>query len=71
MKHSGRLRVGVIGVGYVGRHHARILSGLEDVELVAVADIDLDQAKLVGSENGCGFTKNHHRLIYGLSLIHI
>ncbi len=65
MKHSGRLRVGVIGVGYVGRHHARILSGLEDVELVAVADIDLDQAKLIGSENGCGFTKNHHRLIYG------
>ena len=28
-----RLRVAVIGVGHLGRHHARILSGLDGVEL--------------------------------------
>jgi predicted dehydrogenase len=33
-----RLRVGVVGVGALGRHHARILSEMTDVELVAVAD---------------------------------
>jgi predicted dehydrogenase len=33
-----QLRVGVIGVGALGRHHARILSELPDVKLVAVAD---------------------------------
>ena len=33
-----RLRMAVIGAGALGRHHARILSGFEDVELVAVCD---------------------------------
>lgn len=33
-----RLRVGVVGVGALGQHHARILSELPEVELVAVVD---------------------------------
>jgi predicted dehydrogenase len=32
------LRIGVVGTGALGRHHARILSGIEGVELTAVAD---------------------------------
>ena len=32
------LRAGVIGLGSMGRHHARVLRSLEGVELVAVAD---------------------------------
>jgi predicted dehydrogenase len=32
------LRVGLIGVGMMGRHHARVLRSLDGVELVAVAD---------------------------------
>ncbi len=32
------LRVGVVGVGHLGRVHARILSGMKDVTLVGVAD---------------------------------
>lgn len=32
------LRAGLIGLGMMGRHHARVLSGLEGVDLVAVAD---------------------------------
>jgi UDP-N-acetylglucosamine 3-dehydrogenase len=32
------LRAGVIGLGMMGRHHARVLRGLDGVELVAVAD---------------------------------
>ena len=39
-----RLRLGVVGVGHVGRHHARILSKLPAVELVAVVDIDSQRA---------------------------
>lgn len=34
------LRAGVIGLGTMGRHHARIYGELPDVELVAVADCD-------------------------------
>lgn len=33
-----RLRAGLIGLGMMGRHHARVLRSLEGVELVAIAD---------------------------------
>ena len=32
------LRAGLIGLGMMGRHHARVLGSLDGVELVAVAD---------------------------------
>lgn len=32
------LRAGLLGLGMMGRHHARVLSSLEGVDLVAVAD---------------------------------
>ena len=32
------LRAGLLGLGMMGRHHARVLASLEGVELVAVAD---------------------------------
>src|SRR4029450_2225370 len=38
------LRIAVIGVGYLGRHHARILSDLPGVELVAVVDTNRARA---------------------------
>lgn len=42
-----RLRVAVIGVGHLGRHHARVFAGIEGVELVGVADARLEQAQAV------------------------
>jgi len=35
---SARLRAGLIGLGMMGRHHARVLRGIDEVELVGVAD---------------------------------
>ncbi|RKS71475.1 putative dehydrogenase [Motilibacter peucedani] len=35
---TGTLRAGLIGLGMMGRHHARVLRSSEGVELVAVAD---------------------------------
>lgn len=32
------LRAGLVGLGAMGRHHARVLHGLDGVELVAIAD---------------------------------
>ena len=34
----GALRAGLLGVGMMGRHHARVLRELEGVDLVAIAD---------------------------------
>ena len=42
------LRAGLIGVGMMGRHHARVLSGLEGVDLVAVVDPDGDKHHVAG-----------------------
>lgn len=36
------IKVGVIGVGTMGKHHARVYAGLSDVELVGVADVNED-----------------------------
>src|SRR5258708_13251483 len=38
------LRVAVIGVGHLGKEHARILSSMPDVSLVGVVDVNADQA---------------------------
>ena len=48
-----RLRVGVIGVGYLGRFHALIYSRLSGVELVGVADTRAEIAQQVAAEAGC------------------
>ncbi|MCD6419616.1 MAG: Gfo/Idh/MocA family oxidoreductase, partial [Synergistetes bacterium] len=40
-----RIKVGVVGVGYLGRHHARIYSEMPNVELVGVVDIDKKRAE--------------------------
>ena len=48
-----RLRVGVIGVGYLGRFHALIYSRLPGVELVGVADTRAEIAQQVATEAGC------------------
>src|SRR5260221_13075193 len=46
-----RVRVAVIGVGHLGKEHARILAGLPDVDLVGVADVSLEQAQAVASRH--------------------
>jgi predicted dehydrogenase len=40
-----RLRLGVVGYGHVGRHHARILSELQGVDLAWIVDIDHHRAR--------------------------
>jgi predicted dehydrogenase len=49
---SARLPVGVIGVGALGRHHARHLAGLDGARLVGVCDIDTVRAAAVAAEFG-------------------
>jgi predicted dehydrogenase len=45
-----RVRIGVVGVGALGFHHARILAGLTDVEMAGIHDIDDARAAHVGTE---------------------
>lgn len=41
---------GVVGVGEMGRHHARVYAGLRGVDLVGVADVDRERAAEVAGQ---------------------
>ncbi|HUW55646.1 MAG TPA: Gfo/Idh/MocA family oxidoreductase [Planctomycetota bacterium] len=58
-----KLRVGVVGVGHFGRHHARIYSELDDVELVGVADCDAERAAEAARRTGTRVFTDYHDLI--------
>jgi len=44
------IKVGVIGVGYLGRFHAQKYAAMDGVELIGVADIDERQAKKIAND---------------------
>ncbi len=48
-----KARTAVVGVGHLGRHHARLYAALPEVELVAVVDRDADRARAIAAEYGC------------------
>jgi predicted dehydrogenase len=47
-----RLRLAVVGVGHLGRHHARILAQFPDVDLIGVVDANPAQANAVAQQLG-------------------
>jgi len=44
--------IGVLGVGSLGFHHARLLSGLPEFRLAGIFDLDQDRARSVAEELG-------------------
>ncbi len=57
------IRVGVVGVGNMGQHHARVLSLLKDVELVGVADLNVDRGLDTASKLRIRFFEDYHELL--------
>ncbi len=66
-----RLRVAVIGVGALGRHHARILSQLPDVELVGVADPNSESGRTVAESAGTKWFSDHRSLLDAVEAVTI
>jgi predicted dehydrogenase len=58
-----RLRVGVIGVGHLGQHHARIFATMPGVELIAVADARVEQAQAVAAKCGTKPLDDYRQLL--------
>jgi predicted dehydrogenase len=57
------LRIAVIGVGHLGKHHARILSGLPGAELVAVVDTNRARAEEIAAANETQATFDYRDVI--------
>ncbi len=59
------LRAGVVGVGMMGQHHARVyheLSEEKDVELVGVADKDEENGREIAEKYGVEYFSDHKEL---------
>jgi len=59
------LRVAVIGVGHLGKHHARILGDLPDAKLVAVVDPNAERAAAAATTSGARVLADY-RDLFGL-----
>lgn len=58
-----KVKVGVVGVGSLGQHHARNYSELPNCELVGVADIDRKAATRIASQCRCQALFDYHLLL--------
>lgn len=50
---TDRLRVGVVGTGYLGKFHAKIYSEMPDVDLAGIVDVNDTAARAVAEECNC------------------
>ena len=66
MGENRKLRVAAVGVGSLGRHHARNFTELareRRVEMIGVCDASADTAAGVAADNGCASFTNWHELV--------
>jgi predicted dehydrogenase len=49
---SKRIRIGVLGVGSIGRNHARICAGLPNADFTAILDANPDASQAISREYG-------------------
>ena len=62
-KKAENIRVGVVGVGYLGKFHAKIYANMEGVDLVGVADSDSATAHKIAEQYGCQAYTNSENLL--------
>jgi predicted dehydrogenase len=55
--------VGVVGVGHLGRHHARLWAAHPGARLVGVVDTDQDRAREIASLHGCAVFADVRELV--------
>jgi myo-inositol 2-dehydrogenase/D-chiro-inositol 1-dehydrogenase len=65
-------RVGLIGAGFVGRRHARVLSGFPDVRIAGITDLVPAAAQALARDVGCpSFTGIDELLATGLDVAYV
>ena len=60
---DGKVKIGVVGVGGMGEGHCTTMQGIEELELVAVADVNPERAREVGEQFGVPHFAGHGELI--------
>ncbi|HBX42845.1 MAG TPA: UDP-N-acetyl-D-glucosamine dehydrogenase [Deltaproteobacteria bacterium] len=65
------LRVGVIGVGYLGRLHAQKIASFDDVDFIGVCDTDGERGRSVAEEFGTSFLGDTRSLLQQVDAVSI
>lgn len=65
------LSVGVIGVGYLGQHHARLYSQMPGVRLVGVVDPEMERASTVARQTRCVVVPDLGRLLKDVKAVSV
>ena len=60
---ADKLRVAVVGVGHLGKHHARLMAAIPGVELVAVADTVAERAQAASQMTGARAVADFRELV--------
>ncbi len=66
-----KIKVGVVGVGHLGRHHARIYHELEEAELVGVSDINEKSGKKIASKCSTAYHNDYNELLDKVQAVNI
>lgn len=66
-----RLRAGVVGVGYMGEYHVGVYSQLLDVDLVGIADTNLQRAAEVAAKYGTKAHVDYHDLLDQVDVVSV
>ena len=65
------VKVGVIGIGYLGQHHVRIYSEIDGTELSAVVDIDREKADSFAGKYSCSPHTDYRDILHKVDAVSI
>ena len=66
-----KLKIGVIGVGSLGQHHARVLTELPQAELAGVADVNQERGGEIAGRHGVPFYADYRGLLERVDAVSI
>lgn len=58
-----KVKLGLIGCGRVAGHHANMMRGIEEVQLVSVCDLNEARAKELAKEHSVPYYLNYHQMV--------
>lgn len=65
------IRAGVIGVGHLGQHHARLYASLPGAQLVGVSDQSIERAKVVAERHGVRVFQTAEELLSHVDVVSV
>ena len=58
-----KIRVGIVGVGYLGKYHLEKYLGIQGVDVVGICDTNQETGKRIAEENGIPYTGDYREFI--------